>query len=330
MKRTIGIILVFVIIVSSAFLAGCGKKAEAYDYNLDEYITLPDYQNLNIDKESVDYKMGVAYKNYSNLTGLEDAVTETELTKGTVEILDIANIDYIGRKNGVEFDGGSAEDYELQIGSSSFIEGFESGLIGVKIGDTVDLNLTFPKNYGSEELAGADVVFTVTVNSVTRPVIPEITADIANELGYSSADEYKTALENNYLNDYVWSNIVNSTEVIKYPEKEVASYIELSMNQLNNQAEATGTTVEQMLASYGMTEADYREQLEPYANSYVAQCMIAFSISRKENLVIEDADVDEYMQTNYAGQSFTDAERQNVKESMLIEEVIAFLSSRVK
>lgn len=330
MKKLVSIILICVMIVSCALLSGCGKNAAAYDYNLDEYITLPDYNNFKVDKDSNDYKMGLLYQNYSNLKELDDVITETELTKGTVEILDIANIDYVGRKNGVAFEGGTAKGQELQIGSSSFIEGFESGLIGVKIGDTVDLNLTFPENYGSEELAGAEVVFTVTVNSVKRPVISEITTDIAKSLGYSSADEYNTSVDQNYLKNYLWNDFVNSTEITKYPEKEVDSYIELNMDQLKQQAEASGTTVEQMLSSYGMTEEDYRKQLEPYANSYVAQCMIAYSISRKENLIIEDTDVDEYIQTNYAGRSITDEERQNIKESMLIEEVIVFLASKAK
>ncbi|MCQ2448917.1 MAG: FKBP-type peptidyl-prolyl cis-trans isomerase [Clostridia bacterium] len=115
-------------------------KTELYkDADLSEYVTLCDYK----------------------LT-LKDGIVETG---------DVANIDYTGKKNGVAFEGGTAQGYNLTIGSGTFIPGFEDGLVGVKVGATVDLDLTFPENYGSEELAGAAVVFTVKVNSIEKPLI---------------------------------------------------------------------------------------------------------------------------------------------------------------
>ena len=98
-----------------------------------------------------------------------------------VESGDIVNIDYVGKVDGQEFNGGSATGYHLTIGSGTFIDGFEDGLIGKNVGETVDLNLKFPDNYtNNTDLAGKDVVFTVTVNSISR--VPELTDEVADSV----------------------------------------------------------------------------------------------------------------------------------------------------
>ena len=91
---------------------------------------------------------------------------KSNVEKSVVESGDTVNIDFEGKKDGVAFDGGTSQGYNLTIGSGSFIDGFEDGLIGVNVGDTVDLNLTFPEGYQNADLAGQDVVFTVTVNFI--------------------------------------------------------------------------------------------------------------------------------------------------------------------
>lgn len=332
MKKALSLVLAFALLTFCFSLAGCGSKAKGYDYNLEDYITLPDYKNIKVDTESLDYKMGVSYQNYSNFVNLNDdtLITETELTKGEVEVLDKAIIDYSGKKDGVKFEGGTASDQELQIGSSSFIAGFESGLVGVKIGDTVDLNLTFPENYGSEELAGADVVFTVTVKKVIRPKLAELTPDVLSKLGYSSEEDYTSTLKKSYLDGYVWGDLVNNTKVKKYPEAEMASYIDTSIEQLKIQAESNGTTMDAFLSQYSMTEESYREQLEPYAESHVTQMMLAYAIARAENIEVKDEDVDEYINTNYQNQKFDDEDWQNIKDTLVVNEVKEYVISNIK
>lgn len=328
MKKTLSLILALVLIVTCFTFSGCGKKAKGYNYNLDDYITLPDYKNVKVDTESLDYKMGVSYQNYSNFANLNDdtLITETELTKGEVEVLDKAIIDYSGKKDGVKFEGGTASDQELQIGSSSFIAGFESGLVGVKIGDTVDLNLTFPENYGSEELAGADVIFTVTVKKVIRPKLAELTPDVLKKLGFSSKEEYEKNLKTTYLDGFVWGDLVNNAKVKKYPEAEMKAYIDANIEQTRLQAQANGTTLEALLAQYSMTEESYREQLKPYAQSNVTQMMLAYAIARKENIEVEDAEVDEYVKE----QNLSDSDWQNAKDNLVLNEVKEFVISNVK
>lgn len=106
---------------------------------------------------------------------------------------DTVNIDYVGTLDGVAFDGGTASGYDLTIGSGQFIDGFEEGLIGTNIGDTVDLNLTFPEEYHSEEMAGKSVVFTVTVNSITAAEPQELNdANVQRlDMGLNTVDELK-------------------------------------------------------------------------------------------------------------------------------------------
>ncbi len=327
MKKTLSLVLTIFLFLACFTLSGCGSK-KGYDYNLEDYITLPEYKNIKLDTDSLDYKMGISYQNYSNFLNLNDdtLITETELTEGKVETLDKAVIDYVGKKDGVAFEGGTASDYELQIGSSSFIAGFESGLVGVKIGDTVDLDLTFPENYSSEELAGADVVFTVTVKKVVRPKLAELTPDVLKKLGFSTKEEYEKDLKNSYLDGFVWSDLVNNTKVKKYPEAEVSAFIDDNIEQTRLQAEANGTTLEGLLTQYSMTEELYREQLKPYAQSNVTQMMLAYAIARKENIEVEDTEVDEYIKE----QNLSESDWQNAKDNLVLNEVKEFVISNVK
>jgi len=166
MKKIITLALSIVLILT--LMAGCGEDTRLlYNVDLKDYIKVGTYKGIEIDTNSKEYKETYNSLISSDVSGAD--VTE-ELKKGTVQKGDVANIDYVGKKDGVAFEGGTAEGYDLEIGSNSFIEGFEDGLIGVEIGATVDLNLKFPENYGKDDLNGAAVVFTVTVNSVKRKV----------------------------------------------------------------------------------------------------------------------------------------------------------------
>ena len=177
--------------------AGCGKKDSKsgaafdrllYKNGLDGYVTLGEYKGLTVDTAAEDYKE--AYDSFAQ-SDAEEKQLYSQKTEGKVANGDVANIDYEGKKDGVAFDGGTAQGYDLTIGSGQFIPGFEDGLIGKEIGSTVDLNLTFPEGYQSAELAGQDVVFTVKINYVKSAMSP---AESYAELGFESADAYKEDL----------------------------------------------------------------------------------------------------------------------------------------
>ena len=325
MKKTISLILAFVLVFS---VVGCKSSGKVLDYNLDEYVTLAPYSGLTIDKNSTEYKMGIAYSNYANLQNIGEMFDDEELTEGNVQEIDTVNIDYIGKKDGIAFDGGTAEGYELTIGSSSFIKGFELGLIGKKVGETVDLNLTFPEDYSAKELAGEDVVFTVTINSIRRPILPEITDDLAKKLGFDTATAYNKGLEEAYVTNLVWTNAVQNATVINYPEKELEDYIEDNMKAVKKEAEESGTTLEKYLSSNGLTEEIYREYLVDYAKSFVLQKMIFDSISRKENIEVSDEELASLIKENYGSADITEEDRLWVYEKALQEKVCEFLISK--
>ena len=174
MKKTISILAVALMI--AVLFCSCKKDMGRMNYNYDmSKIVELDTFEIEVDPSSDNYKEYYSEKVSEMLVG--------KLTQGKVQKDDIANIDYVGKKDGVAFEGGTANGYDLKIGSGSFIAGFEDGLIGAEIGSTVDLNLTFPENYGNEELNGADVVFTVTVNSVKRGMEPK---EAYKELGFKA------------------------------------------------------------------------------------------------------------------------------------------------
>ena len=208
MKRLICFLMVTATVLG---LAGCGKKAKRQLYNdkLSKYITLADYKGLKVDTKSDEFK-----KYYGNM--ISSDVSSNNLyvkkTEGTVANGDTANIDYTGKKDGVAFDGGTAAGYDLTIGSNSFIDGFESGLIGKKIGDTVDLNLKFPENYSSTELAGKAVVFTVKINYVKTDEErkPE---DYYSELGFKSLDEYTADVTKRAVKSYLFDTVKKDSKI---------------------------------------------------------------------------------------------------------------------
>ena len=156
-----------------------------------DFVTLGQYKGVEVEVEPIEISDEQIESTMMSAIKASDAAYD-EFTEGTVEEGDIANIDYVGKKDGVEFDGGSFSGYDLEIGSDTFIPGFEEGLIGAEVGKTLDLNLTFPEEYMSEDLAGADVVFTVTVNSVKR--MKELDDEVAKAVSDGEAatlDEYR-------------------------------------------------------------------------------------------------------------------------------------------
>lgn len=215
-----------------------------------------------------------------------------------VENGDTANIDYEGKKDGVAFQGGTAQGYDLEIGSGSFIDGFEEGLIGTKKGETVDLNLTFPENYGNTELAGQAVVFTVTVNSISRQ--RELSDDIAAAIDESC----KTAQD---VIDLTIENLQKEADLTARQElyynavekvlenSEVEATAEAIQYTTNNfvknyaaSAELYGIDLGTLLMYYGTSYEDFVDSYSEYSVDSVKQRIVLQEIAKLENLEITD------------------------------------------
>ncbi|MBQ3085503.1 MAG: FKBP-type peptidyl-prolyl cis-trans isomerase [Clostridia bacterium] len=174
-----------------------GTQISIDKLKLSDYITLGNYKGLEVKPEEIKVSDEALQKLLKQKLQESSYVTYSDpITSGKVQDGDICSIDYVGKKDGVAFEGGT-DSCDLEIGSGTFIPGFEEGLIGKKIGSTVDLNLTFPENYHNKELQGQAVVFTVTINKVTRKSYKELTDELATTLDKTvqSADEYMAKLE---------------------------------------------------------------------------------------------------------------------------------------
>ena len=217
MKKKLALVMSMLLLAVS--LTACGEKDKESDktnvteMKVEKYVTLGEYKGLPVTAPKVE--VDAAEKEQLMKQVYNQYITKENggITEGTVKDGDYVNIDFEGKKDGVAFDGGTSTGYQLGIGTNAFIPGFEAGLVGVNAGETVDLNLTFPENYGNAELAGQEVVFTVTVNFIYPEYKDEIVASWGEDI-YKTVDELDAYVEdylllmsqNNY--DYIVENAV--------------------------------------------------------------------------------------------------------------------------
>lgn len=330
------------------------EQLERPEYQALDYVTLGDYKNITVNRDDLGVEdvteEDIDENVTSNLKSLAESMDDVieNLTEGKVQEGDIANIDYVGTKDGEEFDGGSAEGYDLEIGSGSFIDGFEDGLIGASIGDTVDLNLTFPEDYQSTDLAGQDVVFTVTINSVER--MPELTDDLVNtvtEGEYTDLDSYRESVKSDLEADVesqiqeaaqeaAFTQVQDASEISGYPEGLQEYTEQFIHNYYEYYASMYGMEFEDFLSSVmGMTEEEFDEQVADAAvtNMDMELCMKA--ILESEDIEITDDDYEE-LATSYGYESADDMKSQldstsleSVYLGLLQEKAYAILSENM-
>ncbi len=242
MKKYLTVIISALLCV--CLLCGCGKTTYATgDMKIKDVIKLGNYKNLSVDTSSEDFT--AQFKELEKSDASTYAAFD-KLESGKVENGDVANIDYVGKKDGVAFDGGTAQGYDLEIGSGSFIAGFEDGLIGVEVGSTVDLHLTFPENYDNTELAGKAVIFTVTVN---YRQVPQTYEKFYSAAGFKSAEEYKKDLTDRTVKICILNMAANSAELIGSPSDDTFKAVFL-INFYDKQ----------FMQVYGLTTEGYLEQ----------------------------------------------------------------------
>ena len=224
-------------------------------------------------------------------------VTDREVQEG-----DFVLIDFVGTLDGEVFDGGSATGYELEIGSHTFIDGFESGLIGKKQGDSVSLDLTFPETYGNADLAGKPVNFLVNVNEIYTYVTPELTDElVAANTSFASIEEYKQAAREEFAKyneeyadsmakDDIIKQVIDSSEFtgeiaeeIAYEEESALQYYDLIMQQYYG---IDGLTYFQY--TYGFTEEEYKLFIHEQAEFQVKYVHILDEIVKAEGLSLTE------------------------------------------
>lgn len=268
------------------------------DLDIDKYVTLGDYKKMKVTatrpKVSED-----GIEDYINSRLLVGTITNRPIKKG-----DVADIDYVGKKDGVAFEGGTASGYKLSIGSGGFIPGFEDRLVGVNVGETVDLNLTFPENYRNTAMAGQEVVFTVTVNSIEgsaeyATVTPEEMAEMG--LPYKTKEEVweagKRAMEENAEETYtanarsaVVRKVVEESTVQSIPEY----LIEEEAQNYNRYIESLAKSMYDMdletfvTSAYGVTMEQYNSQMNEMFTETIKQYLVMEAVARAEKMEITE------------------------------------------
>ena len=348
MKRVLTMILVAVLAATA--LVGCGSNdtASAGNEDFSKYVTsIGEYKGMQLSSSATEItdEYVQSYIDYM-LENSKELVAITE--NRPVQTGDVVNIDYVGKKDGVAFDGGTAQEYDLAIGSGTFIEGFEDGLIGANVGDTLDLNLTFPESYPSADLAGQAVVFTVTVNSISEQVKPELTDEYVQSIGMEDCQNVeqfyelvKLTLEENAAismeNDLQAQVLDNLMEICEFSEEVPEDLVNYYKEQINtnfvNSASAAGMEVaDYVLQYYGMTEEQYETELASGALNSAKQAMVCDMIAKKEGIEVTDEEFNAKVEENYAsfGYESSDAfiesgSSEDYREYLLTMKVLDFL-----
>lgn len=304
MKKKIAAILTGTLTVAMLF-TGC-QASEGLE--TDE-IKITQYKKVEVpkveDKEEITDET-VESTIQSNL----ESMAETKEVKGrAVKDGDIVNIDFTGKMDGEKFDGGSAEGYDLTIGSDSFIDGFEDSIIGHNTGDKFDWNGKFPDDYQSTDLAGKDVTFTIKVNSIKEKTVPELMDETVAKLSdeAKTVEEYKKEvkkeLEDNAQEEYenslytsVWQEVLDNTEVKKYPEGKKEEIAEKLTENYEQIAQTYSMDFDDFLETQmGMTREQFDEQALEAAEKSVKSQMATKAIAEEEKIELDDASYEEQL-----------------------------------
>ena len=306
-------------------------------------VTLGDYKGLKVDKVST----RVTQKEVD-----EEIEKERERNARTIEVTDRAvqdkdevTLDFEGFVDGVAFEGGKGEDYPLTIGSGSFISGFEEQLIGAEIDKEVEVNVTFPKEYHSEELAGKDATFKCTVHTIKAKELPELDDEFASEVSEcETMDAYRAEVKKNIKerkertgkekkeNQAVDQAIENAQMDI--PEAMIEFQVRQMADDFARRIQQQGLTVEQYFQFTGMTAEKMMEEMKPQAEKSIKTRLVLEAIVKAENIEVSDERVEEeltkmaeayQMEVEKLKEFMGENEKKQIKEDLAVQEAITLL-----
>ena len=279
--------------------AADGKKAETGTTrlvsveNVEKYITIGEYKGLTLDN-TVDAITDDDVQAQID----EDLKDKAEPVSDAAKEGDLVTVNYTGTKDGQTFDGGTANNYDFVIGDGQMFEEFENGVIGMKKGDTKEIKIDFPSDYADETLAGKEVIYKVTVQNVRRE--GELTDEwVAKNTDYTTVDDYRESirseLEKNakesaqeVLKNTAWSTVLENSEVKEYPQEDVDKAVSEFKKSMEVYAKQADMTLEEFTDSQGISQDDFDEQCQQYAEGKVKQNLIVQGIMDAEGLSLDD------------------------------------------
>ena len=306
-------------------------------------VTLGDYKGLKVDKVST----RVTQKEVD-----EEIEKERERNARTIEVTDRAvqdkdevTLDFEGFVDGVAFEGGKGEDYPLTIGSGSFIPGFEEQLIGAEIDKEVEVNVTFPKEYHSEELAGKDATFKCTVHTIKAKELPELDDEFASEVSEcETMDAYRAEVKKNIKErkertgkekkeNQAGDQAIENAQM-DIPEAMIEFQVRQMADDFARRIQQQGLTVEQYFQFTGMTAEKMMEEMRPQAEKSIKTRLVLEAIVKAENIEVSDERVEEeltkmaeayQMEVEKLKEFMGENEKKQIKEDLAVQEAITLL-----
>lgn len=337
--------LLAAVLMAAVLLSGCGDQDKEFlkDIKAEDYVTLGNYKGIEASAQAPSVPDGqVDY--YIEQQYLTPHMMTKEEAGRPVQEGDIANIDFTGYQDGVAFPGGTGENYNLTIGSGQFIAGFEEGLVGVEIGETVRLALKFPDPYNpNPDLSGAPVEFEVTVNGI----LPKLTDDFVKSLAVADCQSVQA------LEDWVYdlyyqqaqADFSNEIERIlsdkilagcsfkkEMPEALVSRYQQSINASMTLQANSYGMQLADFMQLQGLDEEGYRAEFKKAATEMAQRYIMYQAIADIEGLVPTEEEVQEEIDTMVTIYGYASEEellqkesRENISEDLMRKNVVAFL-----
>ena len=316
------------------------------DLNAEDYVTLGEYKGVEVtlDEPEITDEYLDDYIEYAQ----QNNAVSTPVTDRAVEMGDVVNIDYVGKIDGVAFDGGSAQGSDLTIGSGQFIDGFEDGCIGMKVGETKDVEATFPDPYkNNPDLAGKVAVFTVTVNSISVEEIPELTDEYVQSLsleGCTNVEEYRAYVYDVLLEqqqesyesdkaDLAYEKVAAECEFKDAPEAMVTRMNNTLTSNLSSYASMYGVDLGTYVsAMYGGTAEEYETTLLEQSKMMAQHYLMMQAIADREGLSVSDEELEEQLSQEAQDYGYETVEEykslvdvEAFREYLMTQKVLAFL-----
>ena len=307
-------------------------------------VVLGEYTGLGVEKEEIEVTDEDIEERIEHTRDQHSQLQSVD--RDTVEDGDFAIIDFEGKIDGEPFEGGSGEEYSLEIGSNTFIPGFEEKLIGAKVGEKTDVEVTFPEDYNAEDLAGEDAIFTVEVKEIKEKQKPELDDDFAKEASdFETMEEWRESIreeikeqkeqqtEQEYENELL-DKISENCET-NIPDKMVDDELDKMFQNLSQSISGQGLEVDEYLNYMGMDEESWREDNRETAAKRVKNNLILEAIAEEEEIEVKDEKVDEEIE-KIAEENDQDLEQikalmqmqgqmDGLKESLTMEKTLDFL-----
>ena len=307
-------------------------------------VQLADYKNLKLDEE----------KYSAEVTEEEIDAALQEAREGLARIVpadrpvkdgDLIRLDFLGKVDGVAFEGGEAQDYDLTIGSHSFIDGFEEQLIGMSVGETKDIEVTFPEAYHAEELAGKPAVFTCTIKDVKEKELPPLDDEFAEEASeFDTLEEYRTDIIRQLQEEKqekaakdkkdAYVELLSENTQMDIPEEWILEEAQAEVDNFGQQIASQGVTLDDYLQHSGQTKEDLIASVKEPALKQIKGRLVLEAVAKAENLTVSEEELEKELTAmaeeygmdveqikNAIGQTETDA----LKEDILRSKALDFL-----